>query len=138
MKNTLNVRRFQRGVDEPAWVELLNAEYGEFASWWRGTTVEEIVREGSGVVLRCLSGRDGGPDSIAVDHVVVAIGRAPNLDFIHTGIGECVTELREAGRLHLVGDVANGTLRQAAISAGDGLRAAMEILDAADAAHRAI
>ncbi len=30
-------------MDEPVWVELLNAEYGEYASWWRGTTVEDML-----------------------------------------------------------------------------------------------
>jgi len=39
----VNVRRFLNGVDEPVWVELLNAEYREYASWWRGTTVEEML-----------------------------------------------------------------------------------------------
>ena len=43
MKDIVNVRRFLKGVDEPVWVELLNAEYGEYASWWRGTTVEEML-----------------------------------------------------------------------------------------------
>jgi len=37
----VSVRRFLKGVDEPVWVELLNAEYHDYASWWRGTTVEE-------------------------------------------------------------------------------------------------
>ncbi len=36
-------------------------------------------------------------------------------------------ELVEAGRLYWIGDVKNGSFRQAAIAAGDGLRAAMQI-----------
>ncbi|HKZ94445.1 MAG TPA: GNAT family N-acetyltransferase [Candidatus Bathyarchaeia archaeon] len=43
MKIVVSVRRFLKGVDEPAWVELLNAEYRDYASWWRGTTVEEML-----------------------------------------------------------------------------------------------
>ena len=43
MKSIVNVRRFMKGVDEPVWVELLNEEYREYASWWRGTTVEEML-----------------------------------------------------------------------------------------------
>ncbi len=43
MKGTVNVRRFVKGVDERAWVELLNAEYRDYVSWWRGTTVEEML-----------------------------------------------------------------------------------------------
>ncbi len=43
MKGLVSIRRFLKGVDEPVWVELLNAEYVEYASWWRGTTVEEML-----------------------------------------------------------------------------------------------
>jgi len=43
LKNTVNVRRFLKGVDEPVWIELMNAEYREYASWWRGTTAEEML-----------------------------------------------------------------------------------------------
>jgi len=32
-----------KGIDEPALVELMNAEYREYTSWWRGTTIEEIL-----------------------------------------------------------------------------------------------
>jgi len=43
LKGIVNIRRFLKGMDEPVWVELLNAEYVEYASWWRGTTVEEML-----------------------------------------------------------------------------------------------
>ena len=39
----LSVRRFVKGVDEPVWVKVLNAAYKEYSSWWRGTTVEEML-----------------------------------------------------------------------------------------------
>jgi len=32
-----------KGVDESVWVELLNAEYRDYVSWWRGTSVEEML-----------------------------------------------------------------------------------------------
>lgn len=38
----VTVRRFLKGVDEPVWVELLNAEYRDYVSWWRGTSAEEM------------------------------------------------------------------------------------------------
>jgi ribosomal protein S18 acetylase RimI-like enzyme len=38
----VNVRRFVKGVDEHAWVELMDAEYRDYASWWRGTTADEM------------------------------------------------------------------------------------------------
>jgi len=38
----LRIRRFVRGVDEPVWVEVLDADYKEYESWWRGINVEEM------------------------------------------------------------------------------------------------
>ena len=38
----LNIRRFVKSVDEPAWVEVLNAAYKEYGSWWRSITSEEM------------------------------------------------------------------------------------------------
>jgi ribosomal protein S18 acetylase RimI-like enzyme len=43
LKAKATVRRFVKGTDEPALVDLMNAEYQEYASWWRGTTVAEIL-----------------------------------------------------------------------------------------------
>lgn len=43
MKGNVTVRSFVKGLDEPAWVQLTNEEYREFSSWWRGTTVEEVL-----------------------------------------------------------------------------------------------
>jgi len=43
LKGVVSVRRFLKGVDEPVWVELMNAEYRDYVSWWRGTTVEEML-----------------------------------------------------------------------------------------------
>jgi len=31
-----------KGVDEPVWVEVLDAAYKEYESWWRGINVEEM------------------------------------------------------------------------------------------------
>jgi len=38
----LNIRRFVKGVDEPVWVEVLNAAYKEYEDW-RAITVEEFL-----------------------------------------------------------------------------------------------
>lgn len=43
MKGSVTVRRFVKGLDEPGWVQLTNEEYRDFSSWWRGTTVEEML-----------------------------------------------------------------------------------------------
>lgn len=65
---------------------------------------------------------------IAADYVIIAIGRMPCLGFLSSGLVAQLDVLRRAGLLYLVGDVTNASARQAAISAGDGVRAAMEIL----------
>jgi thioredoxin reductase (NADPH) len=59
---------------------------------------------------------------MAADYLVFAIGREPQVDFLPADLLE-----RGSHRLYLVGDVKNGQLRQAAIAAGEGLRAAMQI-----------
>ncbi len=41
----LDIRSFVRGADEPAWVQIMNAAYKEYESWWRGTTVEEMCEQ---------------------------------------------------------------------------------------------
>lgn len=65
--------------------------------------------------------------NLEADYVVIAAGRFPNLDFIGRDLHGHFDSLQERGLLYLAGDVCNGIYRQAAISAGDGLRAAMRI-----------
>jgi thioredoxin reductase len=64
---------------------------------------------------------------IEADYLLFAIGRVPDLDFLCPSVWEHEVSLKAQGRLYFVGDVQNGLLRQTAISAGDGLRAAMQI-----------
>lgn len=61
-------------------------------------------------------------ESLEADALLFAIGRVPQVDFLSA---ELLAQARPG--LHFVGDVKNGLYRQAAIAAGDGLRAAMEI-----------
>ena len=61
-------------------------------------------------------------ESLEVDYLLFAIGRVPQIDFLSD---ELVNQNIEG--LYFVGDVKNGLYRQAAIAAGDGLRAAMQI-----------
>jgi thioredoxin reductase len=65
--------------------------------------------------------------NLEADYVVIAAGRFPNLDFVGPDLRVRLDSLQERGLLYLAGDVCNGIYRQAAISAGDGLRAAMRI-----------
>jgi thioredoxin reductase len=61
-------------------------------------------------------------ESIEADYLLFAIGRVPQTDFLSA---ELVNQ--NVKGLYFVGDVRNGLYRQAAIAAGDGLRAAMDI-----------
>ena len=78
---------------------------------------------------------------LVTDYLLFAIGREPQLDFLSDKIRQILNGEREENsnisadsalsavnnRLFFVGDVVNGPFRQAAIAAGDGLRAAMQI-----------
>ena len=68
-----------------------------------------------------------GEETIDADYVLFALGREPECRFVSKRLRENAPRLEAEGRLYFVGDVRNGELRQAAIAAGDGLRAAGEI-----------
>jgi thioredoxin reductase len=65
--------------------------------------------------------------SLFTDSLLFAIGRQPRLDFLSESVKRQATNLTQNGKLYIIGDVHNGLFRQAAIAAGDGLRAAMQI-----------
>ena len=67
------------------------------------------------------------PGVQACDHLVCAVGREPETSFYDAFLAGAEADLVAAGRLHTVGDVRNGSLRQAAIATGDGIAAAMAI-----------
>jgi len=80
--------------------------------------------EGNGVnacYLKVDLKTDMGFSSIDCDELVFAIGRKPNLDFLHVEI--------DTGRLFFAGDVHNGRYRQTSIAVGEGVMAAMKIYD---------
>jgi thioredoxin reductase (NADPH) len=83
------------------------------------TQVSEVSLDNeSGALLLQL--KDG--NRLKVDYLLFAIGRVPQVEFLDEGLaGENDEDL------YFVGDVKNGLYRQAAIAAGDGLRAAMDI-----------
>ncbi len=105
-----------------------------------GVSVERIVSKNGALELECAGsgecggsgkeGRGGGAGAkarIETDYLMIAAGRRPDLDFLAPSVGENIDSLSAGGILYLAGDVCNGIFRQAAISAGDGLRAAMRI-----------
>lgn len=69
----MSVRSFLKGADEPVWVKLLNEEYREYASWWRSTTVEEMLEHEKNPDFdfegRFVAELDGKPVGIIHAHV---------------------------------------------------------------------
>lgn len=65
-----------------------------------------------------------------VDHILFAIGRKANLDFLSFSENTLFDDLLNRKRLYLAGDVKNGSFRQVSISVGDGIKTAMEIMAA--------
>lgn len=88
------------------------------------TAVKHIssAENGTKLTIRCDSG-----ELLDADYLIFAIGRDPQLDFLTDSVLRNEEILQESGRLYFIGDVRNGPLRQTAIAAGDGLRAAMRI-----------
>lgn len=69
----LNIRNFVKGVDEPIWVEVINAAWKEYEFWWRAITVEEMREqekrpdfESKG---RFIAEIDGKPAGVIYAHV---------------------------------------------------------------------
>ena len=89
--------------------------------------VREIAASeaGNGLAVRCES--RGAESWLAADYLIFAMGREPQIDFLSARIKEQQGALFDRGQLWLIGDVKNGLLRQTAIAAGDGLKAAMQI-----------
>jgi thioredoxin reductase (NADPH) len=105
--------------------------------WQRSRECPRIRYQDDTVVRAIGPGPDGavrvgidtphGADELDVDWVVLAIGRQPRLGFLDASVASRLDEFVERGMLFLAGDVRNGSLRQVAIAAGDGLGAAMRI-----------
>ncbi len=91
------------------------------------TTVEQVDAVAGRLQLHLIE--SGVPDDVTVDALILAFGRTPQLEFIAPKLREGLAVLTEQGRIHFAGDVRRGRYRQAAIAAGDGLLAAMKIVE---------
>jgi thioredoxin reductase len=102
--------------------------------WERTEAEDNIQYHPQTSVLRLSPGPAGritlacnNSKTFIVDHLIAAIGRDPNLDFVSGQFSKKVIKLENSGMLYFVGDVANGLYRQTAIAVGDGILAAMKI-----------
>lgn len=67
------------------------------------------------------------PDSY--DYTIFATGREPDLGCMSDELKKEQRLLEQQGRLYVIGDVKNGMVRQTPVATGDGIRAAMAIVD---------
>ncbi|MDC0358301.1 NAD(P)/FAD-dependent oxidoreductase [Oligoflexia bacterium] len=90
--------------------------------------VNAINLVGDQLQLNCAT-PDNACQMIEADYALFAVGRDPCLELLDGTISNQIDLLVEQKLLYLIGDVQNGIYRQASISIGDGIRAAMEIYD---------
>jgi thioredoxin reductase len=74
------------------------------------------------LILNCSNKR-----KITADHLLVATGREPQLEFLSRAVIKNKWKLARQKKLYIIGDVRNRRYRQTAIAVGDGARAGMEI-----------
>lgn len=107
-------------------------------SLWRNALEERRIRYEENIEIRHLSLSENGllieckkdSDSnlrMVIDHLIIAIGRRPQIDFISPRMKKSIPYLQHQQRLYFVGDVKHGKYRQAAIAVGDGIYTAMRI-----------
>jgi len=68
----------------------------------------------------------GAGNKVRADNALFATGRSPATGFLSDKLLELSRRLENEGKLFFAGDIRGGRCRQAAVAAGDGLRAAMK------------
>jgi thioredoxin reductase len=67
--------------------------------------------------------------SDSYDYTIFATGREPELGCMSDGLKKIRDRLEQQGLLYVIGDVKNGMLRQTSVATGDGVKAAMAIVE---------
>lgn len=91
------------------------------------TAIEEVDQFRGGKKLLLRGQHKKTPFEIECDYLIYAIGREPDAKILSPNIFDGRTKKATSENLYLVGDLANGYMKQTAIAVGDGLRAAMRI-----------
>jgi thioredoxin reductase len=97
--------------------------------YYENTIINKVESNNNGLELSCYNIADNKRFIKKVSHLIIAIGRKPNLSFLSENILNSMEELESRGVFYLAGDVKNGHYRQTAIAVGDGIKAAMKIHD---------
>jgi thioredoxin reductase len=63
------------------------------------------------------------------DYTIFATGREPDLGCMSDELKEMQSGLEQQGILYVIGDVKNGMVRQTSVATGDGIKAAMAIVE---------
>lgn len=95
--------------------------------YFEHTPVTALFQDEPGGALRVQCGRGSRTWDMMAHFILFAVGREPETGLLSPELQRRLPALEAADRLYPVGDVKNGLLRQTAIAAGDGLRAAMQI-----------
>lgn len=93
--------------------------------YFANTKLIDLKTGNDKIVLNCIS--EKGEIEYSVDYLLIAIGREPDNDLIGSEIKTFFDELINLKKLFPIGDLRNGNNRQASISIGQGIKAAMEI-----------
>ena len=96
-------------------------------SYMRNVEVQKVVGRTGRLLISCGHLDRSDMTTIMADYLVIAVGREPATHFFTRGLAEQSAYLTLNHRLHLVGDARNGLYRQASISVGNGIEAAMHI-----------
>ena len=111
--------------DKPGKIEHYEKRFGLIAIH-KGFRLAQAESADNGKWIVLKAGRRRG--EVRCQRVLTAVGRIPALDFLAPALRSALSSLVKNGWLLPAGDAVNGRCRQAAVAAGDGLRAAMEIL----------
>lgn len=96
-------------------------------SYIHNVVARKVVGRKGKLLLSCAHLDRSDETTITVDYLVIAVGREPATHFFTRDLTEQSAYLTLSHKLHLVGDVRNGQYRQASISVGNGVEAAMRI-----------